>query len=439
MLLLATVLAARWALAAWARHRLERAIARVERLAGSLDPQRLAPPAVPDERNAARWLLAGGEAVAADEAQLERLRSFRKDPASRWAAADVAAARLYVAERGHALERLQMAAVLEASDFGISREPWPKTELSTFIGVHRLASLGFIAGRLALADGDYAAFRQASVNLTRAAAALCRESTLLTSMLGESVQRAQLALVRDFLDAGAPDVPLAQFLLDEVEGDPCQGALRRGLVAKAVALAAWREDEPRVRRRLAISGVLWPRFWAPIAGPVEGAIAIERVAGLIERLDLPLDAYKVAYDEELSRLRPWERTLDMPSPYPLEFVQSSKATETSRAMAAAALRVAVFRAEQGHFPESLSLERTPYVGEVPSYEVGEGWAEVAAPASEALWKELNANYPGRPPIFRWRVPSYARTAKNLSATSAGEPTRSSGSPPRVQSAGRNCR
>lgn len=94
------------------------------------------------------------------------------------------------------------------------------------------------------------------------------------------------------------------------------------------------------------------------------------------------------------------------APNMVEAVGKARAVETSRVLAAAALELARLWSDTGRFPDTLELGPTPYTGEVPVYTRGDGWAEVAAPESEAFHRSRQASPTEcrpAPPLFRFRV------------------------------------
>jgi hypothetical protein len=213
-------------------------------------------------------------------------------------------------------------------------------------------------------------------------------------ILGVDAERRVLRSVGDFLAAGAPWPEAVGALRDLVVPGACPGQPGRAMRGEAVlAGSAFAEGTLG-------EGSRERSWWTAPAWPLAEAVFLEEHLHVFGGLDRP-------YPEYLRRYEEGSRGPDaLVAPGIVDAVGKTKAAETSRVLAAAALDLARLGGDTGRFPESLALGPTPYTGEVPVYTRGDGWAEVAAPESEAFYRSRqptpNECQPA-PPLFRFRI------------------------------------
>jgi hypothetical protein len=145
------------------------------------------------------------------------------------------------------------------------------------------------------------------------------------------------------------------------------------------------------------SGRSW---WTAPARPLAEAALLEEHVHVVAGLDLPYSEYLRRSEDGVFR------PTAIIAPGIVEAVGKAQAVETSRVLAVTALELARRWSDTGRFPDSLELGPTPYRAEVPVYTRGDGWAEVAAPESEAFYRSRQASpieCRPAPPLFRFRV------------------------------------
>jgi hypothetical protein len=397
--LAAAALVVRWSVGRYATRRVTTARSSLEELVGPLELARLAPAEVPEDDNTARWVLAAaaaidGEAYAETREQLSDLLCC---DLGEWTEPERQAARRILERQAEAVALLPRIAAASRSDFGLRYgDGWEELVhgMPEWMQVVRLTRLASLAARTALDDPSAARYLAATGALASMAEALCSEPLLLTMILGVDIERGALRSVGDFLAAGAPWPEVVGALTELVVPGACPGQPGRGMRGEAVLTGSAFAEGTLGEGS---SGRSW---WAAPARPLAEAVFLEEHLHVLGGLDQPYTEYLRRY-EEGSR-----RPAALLAPNIVDAVGKAKAAETSRILAAAALDLARRRVDAGRFPESQALGPTPYTGEVPVYTRGDGWAEVAAPASEAFYRSHQAppnECQPAPPLFRFRL------------------------------------
>jgi hypothetical protein len=368
-------------------------------LVGPLELARLAPAEVPEDDNAAHWVLAAAAAIdeEAYAETAERLGDLLCCDLGEWTEPERRAARRILDRQVEAVELLPRIAAASRSDFGLPYgDGWEELVhgMPEWIQVVRLTRLAALAARTGLDDASAARYLAATGALASTAEALCSEPLLVPMILGVDVERSGLRSVGDFLAAGAPWPEVVAALTDLVVPGACAGQPGRAMRGEAL-LTGSAFGEGTLGEES--SGRSW---WTAPAWPLAEAALLEEHVHVVVGLDRPYSEYLRRYEEDVVRLNA------LLAPNIVEAAGKAKAVETSRVLAAAALEVARLRSGAGRFPDTLELGPTPYTREVPVYTRGDGWAEVAAPASEAFYRSHQAppnECQPAPPLFRFRL------------------------------------
>lgn len=414
------VLAVRVAIVRYGARRLEQARAALEEVAGPLDLASLRLPEVPEERNAGHWILEAARQAPAEGGD-ETLDRLAAKPAAEWSASDAQDARM-VLERHETLAPLfERIATGSSSTFGIAYEhgaasAWASgsRDLPDFASVLQPMKVGMVAARKALVEREPDRFLAASRILERTAWALCRESTLISALAGDAVDRMRLRLLAEALSAGV--LGPGAVASAPGAGSGCAPAFLRALRAEAALAADLASRLPDVRVEVAIEervGRTLPG-WRRVSAFLLDDLATLHAAAYMEAMTLRFQSLDLTYTdyhalEEKGALGPRHFTAlwELLAPNYDQVVGRMRATESSQVLAAAAFALARFRHETGRWPPAaeLQLQPLPFSGEVATLQVGEEWAEITAPATEAAYERFSAGRPyayARPP-FRWRV------------------------------------
>ena len=405
LLALAT-LTLRWAFGHYGARRLAAARGALAERLGPLDLARLAPAAVPEEGNAALWILRAGAAIDTQRYReaSQRVGRLLCCALGDWTVTEREEARQVLEEQAAAITLLPAIAAASGSDFGLPyADGWEvlAREMPDWTPVVQVSRLAGLEARAALDRGDLSRFLSATRALAATADALCSEPSLMTMIVGVSVERTYLGSVRDFLAAprlrSATDLTV---IVERTREGPCSDQSRRGIEGEAVLIGS--------------AGDSWyPETGSPLrdwltapGGALVGAATLEGIDCLLENLNRPYSELLALQETDTCRPRRLGMIYQIAVPNMLRALGKARALETSRSLAVAALELGLERTDTGRFPESLELGPTPYTGEVPVYTRGDGWAEVAAPESEAFHRSRQASPTEcrpAPPLFRFRV------------------------------------
>jgi len=237
--LAAVALVVRWSVGRYATRRLAAARSSLVELVGPLELERLAPAEVPEDDNAAHWVLAAGAAIdeEAYAESAEQLGDLLCCDLGEWTEPERQAARRNLDRQVEAVALLPRIAAASGSDFALRYgDGWEELgrRMPEWIQVVRLTRLASLAARTALDDASAARYLAATGALASTAEALCSEPLLLTMILGVDVERGGLRSVGDFLAAGAAWPGAVGALAELVVPGPCPGQPGRAMRGEAV-------------------------------------------------------------------------------------------------------------------------------------------------------------------------------------------------------------
>ncbi len=169
-------------------------------------------PAIPDDENAAAWLMAGAAAIVWSEEEKETIGAASRGPFEDWSKDQRAAVRETLDRHRGALETLHRAADLERSSYGIHYSQGLNLEIPDLLNLINANRLLMAEARVALADGDEGPTLTAVASMNRLAASLANESTLITALVSIACERMKLAVMADVMNSDQPWVADARFL-----------------------------------------------------------------------------------------------------------------------------------------------------------------------------------------------------------------------------------
>lgn len=419
----------------------ERERARFERDVGSLDPARLAAPELSEADNSVPAIVAAVATIQLSDRDRRLL-----DCSSRCAALD--------AERGAELDELllrqraSLAALHRASQrpdssFGPRHELFHgrRVDVTPWLTASRLVA---VDGERGLATGDLARLDAAIDTLHGMTLALRREPITVFAILGDAVERFELDLIRQQLDATTERATLTALAqrVEELARLPSGFEVLHGEAVFALDMLRRTPVVPRPSgsARERIEALVWP--WS------EGHIEAGQLAGMRDLLGFaqrpqvewpPTEAILAARP---GRLRAW---LDPTAPFDLfgpwlfpnllEIVRKAQQLESAEQLASLAIEIALSREANGSLPESLvdfpALRPDAVAGELPVYRLdGDGSATLElTTARRLLERELAAAAEGQEPSWsrrlratRWRIPPATTRSASKSPTLALQET-----------------
>ncbi|MCK5379361.1 MAG: hypothetical protein KAJ78_08145 [Acidobacteria bacterium] len=198
-------------------------------------------PAIPDEENAAEWVLAGAGAVVWSDVERGAVGVASGLPYSEWDQTTKATVRGALERHRGALKILGTAVSLKDSSYDIRYSDGTDAELPDLLTLMRAGRLLLCDARIAFADEDPKAGLSALATMNRMARSLYEESTLITYLIAVAIERMMLIPVAEAVSSDASWAGESAFL-DSVEAVVLHtdqiGDLRRVLAAWEATLWA---------------------------------------------------------------------------------------------------------------------------------------------------------------------------------------------------------
>ncbi len=192
-------------------------------------------PAIPDEENAAKWLIGGAGAVVWSMAEKAAVGTASGLPFSEWDQETKATVREALARHRGALNTMSVAIGLENSSYDIRYADGTEAELPDLLELIQAARLLASDARIAFADEDPQAGLSALATINRMAKSLYEESTLITYLIAVAIERIMLVQAAEAVSSDASWAREPGFL-DELEAVVPQTDQMRDLRR---VLAAW--------------------------------------------------------------------------------------------------------------------------------------------------------------------------------------------------------
>lgn len=159
---------------------------------------------IPDDQNAAAWLIAGAGAVVWSDDGRDAVGFASGRPFAQWDSALEARVRAALDRHRGALETLHRAAPIEASSYGIRYRDGVEAELPELLPLLRAARLLACEARVRFADGDADDGLLALATLGRMAESLYGESTLVTYLIAVASEQLMAAVACEVVAADSP-------------------------------------------------------------------------------------------------------------------------------------------------------------------------------------------------------------------------------------------
>lgn len=210
----------------------------------ALEPQfaALAPPVPEASENAARWLLAGAQALVLSGTEVERMRDELSGvPAADWTPEQLAWAEQLVQRNRGGLDTLYRAVGLPGSSYEVDYADLAAAEIPDFLEVFRAGRFANLEARLAFAMGDVDRGIAALETLARMTQSLRDESILICSLVAHATERFLLQGIGEVLSssqawAANPELVARLGLLLPTDDLPQTG---QRLVALDAAVTSW--------------------------------------------------------------------------------------------------------------------------------------------------------------------------------------------------------
>jgi hypothetical protein len=397
VLVLAALAVARW----WGQRRLAQATAQFEQTSGPLDPSRFLLPEVPDEDNAATWLMAGAQAIVIPEVATTAWNEGLEVRIDEWTPEILSSAESLIESNEPGFELLTRALPLEESTFGIHYDEGVDAEIPPLIELWRAARLIRLDARLAMLEGDRDRVSRGIALLDRLSRSLLQESFLISALIALSTERLILDTTLDVVRWPETDRALILDLQTRVAALDPIALLRRALCSEAT-LAATTSLGKRYSGDVGFLVRQQTRF-------VEPFMAATLLEGYMEMSSLLAEPFATIREYYFSKdgLPAWN-VYGILLPNLLDAIGRAKAIETGQVLALEALRLRLVCLQTGTYPTSLGIEIVePFAGGPILIErAPEGGLDLAAPLALALWSEL---YEGgdqvKPPPLTWRLPA----------------------------------
>lgn len=362
---------------------------------------------VPEEENAADWILEATRVLNLETADLTALKRLIRMPVAEWSEEDRAAAEDVADSNADALRLLDRARTCPQATYRIDYEAGVNAQIPPLIEILKTARLALLDAKIGAADGDPGRLQRGFEILETTTASLTAESTLITTIVSLAAYHLLLEAIQEMLH---PDVEIAQLrtAVDRIERLDPSNAMHRSIHGEATLAVSLPPD-------------------AAHGGPAPGAIKavalrytenlsraamLDSYRRLIESLDTPWNQIELAHEQ--GALKPgfwaarsplWVNLVDV--------VSRLKAVESSRELALAALRLRIRALEDGRYPPTHPFRSVdPYSGKPFEYDPGDRGSDggksvtVSAPASADRWLQRHGTLPERRrPRFTYRLPA----------------------------------
>jgi len=379
VVLVAAVVGIRW----WGQVQLTHATAAFEAEVGPLDLSRFLLPELPDEQNAAVWLLAGGHAVEVPSEHSSTWQQGHSVPLDDWTPELRERVESLIEANQPAIDLLVRSLPLEESNFGIPYEQGMKARVPPVIELWRAGKWIRLDARLALLEGNRSRLGRDIALLDRLATSVARESLLMTALIGLSLDRLLIETTWDVLQGFGSDAQV------------------RALVYDATLAATLSEDE------LQSEGDSYrSRFSARILAQLSSTMLLEGHAELWGMMAEPFSHIRAFYLSD--RGLPAWNVYGMMLPNYLDAIGKAKAIETSRLLALESLELRLACLESGDYPDRVELDFIePYAAEPISVEwASDGGMVLSAPKAAELWAEVYRDaQPVEAPPLSWTLPA----------------------------------
>lgn len=361
---------------------------------------------VPDEENAAIYLRAGAEAVILPGGERALAAELTTLVFKRWDPQQVSEITRILAGNAPALELLHRAAGKTKSSFGLLDPANVDEDLKTKLPLLKLLwaqRLLWLDAHLALRDGDTARLLDDARAMSVMAAALERESPLISELVGIAAEKILLATVADAVASPHLDEAAASDLSRALLDVDLRAAWRRSL-AFEVRVPGGRqasEGSSKARGNLIrrVGYLVAPSFW--------DAPYVEWMARLLKAVELPYASSLSALTEQRPRsafspLAGSFSNLTQAAGRNQVILSERRLARLALALRRQALATGVYPDSLDAFPEASALD--PFTAEHILYtHRRDGSAQLSVPGGVKLWERMQKNVGFAGP-FTWELP-----------------------------------
>jgi len=396
------------AIQAYGARQLADASRRYEREVGPLTVRAFVRPKVAVEQNAATWQRPGVLAVVLFPGDQALVGSLSAKRFAAWTAEETAGIAAILERNRPAIELLERARRMKASNWEIPYEQGTTAKLPNLLAAMDAAKLLVARGRLALGRGD----RETAMASAETVGALSRsheaESVAIVLMIGLAIEKLHIGLVHELATS---ELTTPQEL-DRLEASMCDEnltrAVRQSLRGNAAAIA---HDVDSASTASEIHGVIHRSIYRALRKLVAAAV-IESHQSAEKRFGEPVQTPAGDSDEENRKGGWWKHVISV---YGANFESvSARATATASARDLARLAIALRREAlaAGRYPERLPTiagvsANDPLTGAPRVYEVrADGSAELRSTATLEIVRSVAPDGQGFfESLYRFTLPA----------------------------------
>lgn len=384
--------------------RLRAASERFEKEVGPLSLLAFVKPKLAPERNAVTWLKPGVLAVVLFPSDRAVVGTLAAKPSKDWTAEDLAAFEPLVARNEPALQILGHARGLTESNWEVPYEKGSAAKLPDLLAAMNAGKFLAARGRMALARGD----RETAIACTEILGVLAdshqREGATIILLIGSSLERIQLGLVREIVTSDR----VTSDELDRVErslGDTdLGGAFRNALRGEAAALIHdFHSEDQQQKLPRAI-----PRSMAVGFGDLMMATAIDRRIEIDSTLAAPIAVPIPEADDRNAGW--WTRLTGIFEPNIAGAAARGIGTMSARQLAKLSIGLRRQALATGTYPATMELPIDPLSGKPFALATTASGVELRSTTTTEIIKSI---YPVALPlneqIFSWTLPAASRS------------------------------
>ena len=394
------------ALHAYGAHRLTDVSKRYEREVGPLSVRAFVRPKVAVEKNAVTWQRPGVLAAVFFPGDQALVGSLSAKRFATWAAEDTAKLETILERNRPAIELLDHARRMKASNWEIPYEQGSSAKLPNLLAAINAAKLLVARGRLALGRGDGETAIASAETLGSLARSHEAESATIMLWIGLAIEKLHLALVHEFATSSLTTPEELERLEVSLCDEDLPRAARQALRSNAAAIA---HDVDSAAIDLEIHGAIHRQI-ASALGKLVAAAAIESHRDVEKAVGAPIRA--PLDDVEKRHAGWWEHLV---ATYRVNSTSvAARATATASARDLARLAIALRRQAfvQGRYPATLPAidgvpADEPLTGGPRVFEVhADGSAELRSTTTVEIVRSIS---PGLPVFFEslytWKLPA----------------------------------
>ncbi len=400
-ILLVLALAALLVLRISASRRLAAAEQRFEEAVGPVGEDPCASPAVPDEQNAAIYLLAGSEAVVLPGDDKPLAAELTTTPPESWTEGQRKELEHVLGNNAPALALLHRASSMQRSSFGVATAADKLDSKAPLLRLLWGQRLLYLDSLVAIQERDTARLLASTSAMSTMATALEREAPLIVGLVGIGSEKMLLAVVAEAVAWHGLDGRSVAALGDKLVSVDLEKAWKRSLACERHPPSGTRNRQGSPGPRNTLQRI----HYALLADLID-APYVERMAALAGAMGSP---YGDSQAGQTTATRPRSDSAILTVTGNLVSAIGRYQTVLSeRRLARIALALRKQALESGHYPSSLAsfadaAGKDPFTGGQIAYAVRpDGSAELTVPEGVVLWDRLNPEV-HNPGPFTWTL------------------------------------